>query len=136
MDGRIKHLRSHYRLFSAQATARDLSSRLDRVVATDGLACFDDALQRSRPDDKAVYVLRRVEAKMTLVVGEGTTASGLARGWGAYLAHAVGRAIAMDDAGDGNLIRLEDQADYVAHFLVALLKGTQRGAWFYHAFAE
>lgn len=136
MDGRIKHLRSHYRLFGAPETTRDLSSRLDRVMANGVLPCFEDSLERSLPDDESVYIVRRVEAKMTLVVGERVTDSALARSWGACLARSILRCIAADHSDGGNLIRFENQADYVAHYLVALLKGTQHGAWFYHAFSE
>src|SRR5258707_5889886 len=134
MDGRIEHLRSHYRLVGSR-TAPALVTRLDRVLPRSGLAGYEAVLQEALADDESVYVLRRVHAQMTLALGEEQTDSALARRWGKRVAGSVLRAIAAADS-PGNLVRFENQADYVAHFLVALLKGTQHGQWFYGAFAE
>ncbi len=135
MDGRIEHLRSHYRLVGPR-TAPALVTRLDRVLPRSGLACYEAALQEALADDESVYVLRRVHAPMTLVLREELTDSALARVWGTRVAKSVLHAIAAAADSPGNLVQFENQADYVAHFLVALLKGTQHGQWFYDAFGE
>ncbi len=136
MDARIAHLHSHYRLVSAQVVAPELASRLDRVLRQVAVDHYEAALEQALAGDESVYVLRRVKARVTVALGSDATDAALAKSLGSNLAGAVMRAIVRDDGESGNLVRFENHADYVAHFLVALIKGNDRGQWFYHAFAE
>jgi hypothetical protein len=136
MDGRIGHLHSHYHLVSAQATASGLVPRLDRIMRGSLLESYEKALTEVFRDDEAVYVLRRVRVKTTLMVTESATDSELARRWGEQLAGAVVRAVAGKADEGVSLIRFDNQADYVAHFIVALLNGRAWSQWFYGAFAS
>ena len=135
MEGRIAHLRSHYRLVGAQLPAPAVASRLDKLLLNDVIQNCDEALQSALSGDESVYVLRRVKSRTSIVLGDATDA-GLAKSWGSHLAAAVMRAIAREDDEPDNVVRFRNQADYVASFIVALLKGSEHGQWFYVAFRE
>lgn len=134
MNGRIAHLRSHYRLAGAQAAAPAVASRLDRVLREEAIRTCDEALQSALAGDESVYVLRRVKVKTSLVLSRDATDASIGKRWGSNLATAVMRAIARGEDATGNFVRFENQADYVASFLVALLKGADHKQWFYSAF--
>lgn len=135
MDGRIGRLHSHYRVVSAQGRASGLASRLDRIMHGPLIKSYEHALDEAFRGDESVYVLRRVEMKTTLMVTESTTDSGLAQRWGERLAGAVVRAVAGKAVEGATFVRFDNQADYVAHFIVALLSGRAWEQWFYGAFA-
>lgn len=134
MDGRIGRLHSHYRVVSAQGTGSGVASRLDRIMHGPLVESYERALDEAFRGDESVYVLRRVEMKTTLMVTESATDSGLAQHWGERLAGAVVRAVAGKAAGGATFVRFDNQADYVAHFIVALLNGRAWGQWFFGAF--
>ncbi len=136
MDGRIAHLRGHYRIQGAHGTAPSLGARLDRVLRQGVVQRYEEVLQQALGDDESVYVLRRVAARSTLMLSADVTDHALARSWGSQLASAVIRAIAGNVHEPGNLVRFENRADHVAHFLVALLNGNNHDQWFFSAFAE
>ncbi len=136
MDGRIARLRGLYRVRGAHNSAQALAARLDRVLRERVSESYETALGEAFAGDEAVYVLRRVEAKATLMVGADATDARLARRWGEHLAGAVVRSVA-EDADDGaNLVRFDGQPDYVASFAVALLDSTAWGRWYYGAFSQ
>lgn len=136
MDGSIAHLSSHYRMVAPQVAVSGLASRLDRVLRQGVIENYEAALQKTLGDDKAVYVLRRVTANMTVTLDADASDAAVARSWGSQLASAAMRAIARADDQPGDVVRFENHADYVAHYLVARLKGTDHNQWFYAAFAE
>jgi hypothetical protein len=53
---------------------------------------------------------------------------------GGRIAAGVFRRITESGPGDAELVRFEDQADYVAHFLADLVDGNASGRWYYGAF--
>jgi hypothetical protein len=134
MDARIGHLRNRFRVVGAGARAA-ATARLERVVRDQLAAGFGDALAPTFEGDEAVYVLRRVRAGVVLTAGDGATDAGLARAWGERMAGAVVRAVARDEGDGANLVRFEDQADYVSHFIAAVLGGEAWGRWYFGAFA-
>ena len=136
MDGRIAHLRSHYRVVGAQVAAPAVASRLDRILRAEVIKSYDDALQSALAGDESVYVLRRVKARTRIVLDADLTDAAVARLWGSHLAAAVMRTIARGEDEPGNVVRFENQADYVASFIVAVLNGTEQGQWFFEAFSE
>lgn len=136
MDGRIGHLRSRYRVVGGAAGSRAaLTARLERIVRERLADSLDAALGSAFEGDEAVYVLRRVRAGALLQAGDGATDAGLAHAWGERLAGAVVRAVARDEGDGANLVRFDDQADYVAHFIAAVLAGGAWGRWYFGAFA-
>jgi hypothetical protein len=136
MEGRIAHLRSHYRLVGAQVAAPTVVSRLDRILREEVIQNYDQSLESALAGDESVYVLRRVKARAGIVLDADATDAGVARNLGSHLAAAVVRAIARRDAEPGNVVRFENQADYVASFIVAVLNGTEQDQWFFEAFSE
>ena len=135
MDGRIAHLRNHYRIHARHTSASDLALRLDRVCREQLAGSYEEALVNALPDDTSIYVLRRVHVRSALIVNELLSDKSLARTWGFDLARAVLRAIAQGTS-NGNLVRFENQAAYVAQFLVARLKGDNYTQWYFEGFAE
>lgn len=134
MDGRIAHLRNHYRIHAGHAVAPSLALRLDRVVRERLAESYEESLETAMPDDSAVYVLRHVTTRTSIIVGDHISDGGLARNWGFHLARAVVRAIAKGTS-DGNLVRFENQAEYVAQFVVAQLKGASY-EWYFEGFVD
>jgi hypothetical protein len=134
MDGRIAHLRSHYRLAGSQAAAPAVASRLDRLLREEAIRSCDEALDSALAGDESVYVLRRVKVKTSIVLDADATDAAIGKRWGEHLATAVMRAIARGEDAAGNFVRFENQAEYVASFLVALLQGADHRQWFYSAF--
>lgn len=135
MDGRIAHLRSHYRIHAGHAVAPDLALRLDRVLRERLAESYEESLQAAMRDDDAVYVVRHVRVQTSIVVSDRVSDNSLATNWGFHLARAVVRAIS-NGTSDGNLVRFENQAEYVARFLVAQLKGQDYAEWYFEGFVD
>src|SRR5260370_2404117 len=135
MEGRIAHLRSHFRVVSAPVAAPGMAARLDKVLHERLTTSYEEALGKAFAGDDAVYVVRRVEAKTTLLVTPETPDGWIATRWAKHLAGAVVRTIA-GDANAANVVRFENQADYIAQYLIAHLNGDACDLWFFDAFDE
>lgn len=136
MNGRIGQLHNHYRVVGARGARQEaLAARLERVMREQMAASFEAALEEAFAGDEAVYVLRRMKVSTLLTGINDSTDAGVARRWAGRLADAVVHIISKDDGDGANLIRFDDQADYVAHFIVALLQGSAWERWYYAAYA-
>ncbi|HZH31994.1 MAG TPA: hypothetical protein VEY11_14605 [Pyrinomonadaceae bacterium] len=136
MNGRIGHLHNHYRVVGARGTQQEaLAARLERVMREQMAASLEAALNEAFAGDEAVYVLRLMKVTTLLTGIHDSTDAGVARRWAEHLAGAVVHSISKDDGDGANLIRFDDQADYVAHFVVALLQGSAWERWYYGAYA-
>lgn len=136
MNGRIGHLRNHYRVLGARGARQDaLAARLERVMREQMAASLEAALDEALAGNEAVYVLRQMKVTTLLTAIHDSTDAGVARRCAERLAGAVVRSIAKDDGDGANVIRFDDQADYVAHFIGALLQGSAWERWYYGAFA-
>jgi hypothetical protein len=92
------------------------------------------ALEQVFGDDPAVYVIRRVHTELTLLNPTLATEAAVARRWGAQACAAVVRTVTRH-ADDGELVmRFDDTADFVAHFLADLIDGVAWERWYYGAF--
>jgi hypothetical protein len=134
MDGRIGQLHCRYRVLGERAAAPRISARLERVAREELLRSYETALHDAFGDDPAVIVVRQVDAGWVLSLDQVPTDAQLAQHWGRQLAGSVVRrvATARDDAAA--VVRFENQADYVAHFLADLPGERAWGRWFYGAF--
>jgi hypothetical protein len=133
MDGVVQRLSCHYLLPGGIATAA-VRAQLDNTAKQAVEQAWGDPLDAALGDDPSVYMLRRVQASYRLSP-KALNDSRLAHSWGASLAMAVAKTIASDTGDGSNLVRFEDQADYVAHFAADLADGAAWGRWFYGAFA-
>ncbi|HEX6863708.1 MAG TPA: hypothetical protein VF414_12865, partial [Thermoanaerobaculia bacterium] len=133
MDGHIGHLHCRYRVIGPPGSIH-LAERLDRVLRGQLAAPLAEALDQGLGDDPTVYVLRRIDARLTLGVETGVADDLLARRWSERLAGAVVRGIAQDPGDGANLVRFADQAEYVARFVVDLLRDRAWDRWYYGAF--
>ncbi len=133
MDDRIAHLRCRYRPIADRDAVPALIARLDRVARDELPRALDGALARTLGTD-AVYVLRRVDSRLTLRIDTDATDGRLARRWADGLAAAVARTVAASPgsgvAGSG-VARFADQAEYVARFVRDLLAGRAGSCWYY-----
>jgi hypothetical protein len=136
VDGRIGHLHCRYRVIGARDAAGAVTAHLDHLAQERVAEVWAAALDQALGDDPAVYVLRRVEARLALGMAGGQDDAHLAQRWGERLAGAVVHSIARDPDDGTNLVRFADQADYVAHFVADLLQGRAWNRWFYGAFAS
>lgn len=98
------------------------------------MQAYEEALERRLGSDPGVVVLRNVKSRLFLPLDETPTDSQLARRWGERIAASVYRRIAETGPGDADLVRFEDQADYVAQFLADLVEGNASGRWYYGGF--
>ena len=135
MNGRVGELRCRYRLVGDRQPAAATTRRLDTLVRDEVAPALAAALERELGDDPAVYVLRHVTTAAAWHQAQIRSPAELGRHLGERLAGSVLHAIAdPDDAA--NLIRFDDQAGYVAHFLADLLDGVAWDRWYYGAFAH
>ena len=135
MNGRVGKLTCRYRCHGDLVAAAALAARLDRVMAEQLPAALEGNLEHVFGRDPTVYVLRRVDARRVLPVSSKVTDQRLAARWGERMAGDVARQIARAGADAGNLVRFDDEADFVASFVVDLLEGRAWARWFYGAFA-
>jgi hypothetical protein len=133
MDGRIGQLNYRCRVNGAPASTGALQARLARVAREQVTQAYAAALEHALGDDPAVYVLRRVNARLALMLSADTADHRVAQRMGERMAGAIVRSIAREPEGE-NLVRFNDQADYVAHFIIDLLADQAWHHWFYGAF--
>ena len=134
MDSHIRHFHCRYRILGDRGTAGSVTRRLERVARAELTHAYEEALQRRLGADSAVVVLRNVRSRVFLPLDETPSDAQLARRWGERLAANVVRRIAEAGAGDHDVIRFGNQAEYVAHFLADLLDGQAWTRWYYGAF--
>jgi hypothetical protein len=134
MDGVVQHLRCRYLVAGDRAPA-GVRARLDEVARQAVERAWDGALDRALAHDPSVYVLRRVTASYHWDPDRPAGAR-LAEAWGDSLAAAVTRTIAADPSDGSNLVRFDDQIDYLAHFVVDLVDGAAWSRWFYGPFTR
>src|SRR4051812_6073613 len=124
MDGHVARLDCTLRVAGASTSTTGLVDRLKHLIQDQVIERYAAALDDVLEGDPHVYVLREVDAPITLQVGA-AIASGadpdLAEQWGARLAGSVVRAI---ERGDRHCVVFDDQADYVAAFVTDLVRGT------------
>jgi hypothetical protein len=108
--------------------------RLDRLAGGGVLDACGEALEAAFADDPAVYVVKSVRGRAWLGPLDGREDAELARRWGAHLATAVTRTIERDRGDGANVVRFEDQAEYVVRFVVDLVGGEAWSRWFYGPF--
>lgn len=133
MEGRIGRLDCRCQVLGAAESSGALQAHINRIVRERLTGEYDTALEEALGDDAAVYVLRRVRMRYAFVLDSAATDGQVAQRWGKQMAHATVGRIAREPDGD-NLVRFENQADYVAHFVVDLLAGLAWSRWFYGAF--
>jgi hypothetical protein len=135
VNGRVGELRCRYRLVGDRPPVAATTRRLDTLVREEVAPALAAALERELGDDPAVYVLRHVTTTAAWHQAQTGSDGALGRGLGERLAGSVLRALA--NPGDpGNLVRFDDQADYVAYFLGDLLDGVAWDRWYYGAFVH
>jgi hypothetical protein len=96
-------------------------------------AACDHALSENFQNDPAVYVVRRVSARVAVLAPRVTLESRLAEQWGHRLGAAVVRSIAVEKDGD-NLVRFANQAQFVVRFLTDFIAGAAWDRWYFGVF--
>ena len=133
MQTRIGHVHIRYRVprDSSGFTVANLEDVARRRIA--------DACDRSLADvfenDATVYVLRRVVSRVAVLSKHQTSAAQLAEEWGQNLCRAIVRTI-VNNNDDDNLVRFENQADFVSCFLARLANGDAWDRWYFGAFSS
>jgi hypothetical protein len=136
MDPHIGHWHCRYRRVGAQLDAALAVDRLEHTIRPRVLAAYGNVLDQIFENDPAVYVLRRVSAAFTLDGVKAKTEIALADAWGNKLGAAVMRGIATHAEDGGNLVKFENEAEYVAHFIADLLNDLAWDRWYYGAYSE
>jgi hypothetical protein len=134
VDGHINHLHCRYRVISAASSAAKVTTQLKRVAREQLAQAYERALDQALGDDPAVYILRQLNAGLVISLDAVSSDQHVAQRWGDRLAGSVMRAIARAPEGDDNLVKFQDQADYVARFVADLLASQAWNRWFYGAF--
>jgi hypothetical protein len=135
MDGRIGRLNLRCKILGASQNAGALQARLERVARQQLAAEYEAAIGSALGDDPSVYVLRKVNARLAMALDPLAPDRAAARTWGQRAALEAVRTIARQPQGDG-LVRFDDQADFVAHFITDLVHGKAWERWFYGAFGD
>jgi hypothetical protein len=132
---RIGRWNCTYRVMVTQPQSSLAVNVLERDVRRAVLDAYESTLATVFANDPAVYVVRRLDVKLAMQVAAEPNAPALARGWGVRMGAEAARAIsaASDSA---NIVRFEDQADFIAHFLSDLLRDLAWQRWCYGAFVR
>jgi hypothetical protein len=135
VSSRIGRWKCTYRVLETQPQALLAVDALERRVRRTVLDAYEATLEAAFANDPAVYVARRLDVKLAMHVAAEPNVLALARGWGTRMGAEATRAIsaASDSA---NIIRFEDQADFIAHFLSDLLRDLAWQRWCYGAFVR
>lgn len=133
MQTRIGHVHIRYRVprDSPGSTVVNLENVARERIAE---AC-ERSLADVFEDDPTVYVLRRVVSRVALLSRRQTSDAQLAEQWGQNLCRAVVRTIVHNN-DDDNLVRFENQADFVSSFLTRLAIGDAWDRWYFGAFSS
>jgi hypothetical protein len=128
VDGSIAELRCEYVTRGVAPTAA--AGRLDTLARLELPVLLGTMLDEIYGDAPTVYVLREVNTELALRV-DGPDA---ARHWASVLATAIVTAVATDPADGVNLVRFEDEAEYVASYLADHARGEAARHWYFRAF--
>jgi hypothetical protein len=135
MSLRIGRWNCSYRVMESQPQALRAADTLEQRVRRSVLDAYEATLDTVFANDPAVYVVRRLDVKLTMHIAEEPNARALARRWGEQIgAHAVRAILAKPNSA--NVVRFENQADFVAHFLRDMLSGFAWQHWYYGAFTR
>lgn len=132
MQTRIGHVHIRYRV-PRDSSGFTVASLEDIVRHRIAEAC-DRSLADVFENDPTVYVLRRVVSRVALLSQHQTSDAELAEQWGRNLCRAVVRTI-VHNSDDDNLVRFENQADFVSCFLTRLATGDAWDRWYFGAFS-
>lgn len=131
---RIGRWNCTYRVMETQSQALLAVDALEQRVRRIVLEAYEATLEAAFGGDAAVYVVRRLEVNLAMHVDAAPDAPALARRWGSRMGAEAVRAISAA-ADSGNVVRFEDQADFVANFLADLLRDLAWQRWCYGAFS-
>lgn len=131
MEGRIGQLECRYRLIVDGTTSS--TDSLDRIVRGSLAEACGLQLDRMMGRDQAVWVVRRVSVDLLVNLQADWDDSVVANKWAALIARAAVRQAAKGADG-ANVVRFEDQADFVSQFLADLLRGQAWQRWYYCSF--
>ena len=136
MDGHVGQLDIRYQVGGTGSSTADQIPRLERIAHRKLATVVESALEQAYGRDPAVYILRNVDAKVTLLTGPQVNDEQIAQRWGRRVARAIVQAIKRNPGDGRNLVRFADQAEYVASFVSDLLEGRAWDRWFYRSFAR
>ncbi len=134
METRIGQVRIHYRVPAGQSPATTLASLQNVAGQKIGDTC-DQAFASVFEDDPTVYVIRRVTSRVAVLAKPRTSEARLAEQWGRNLCTSVVRTIVRND-DDDNLVRFENQSEFVSCFLTRLAVGDAWERWYFGAFTN
>jgi hypothetical protein len=131
MQTRIGHVHIRYRVPPGSSASATLNT-LERVARERIADACDRAFENTFADDQTVYVLRKVTARVAVLAERTKLEARLAEQWGNRLSHAVIQTIVTGD--HGNLVRFQNQAEFVTSFLTELVTGDVWNRWYFGAF--
>jgi hypothetical protein len=134
MQTRVGQVRIRYRVPAGQLSSATLTS-LQSVARQKIADACDSALEEVFADDPTVYVLRKVNSRVAVLAGRKTSETNLAEQWGRNLCTSVVKAIVRND-DDENLVRFENQSDFISSFLTRLVSGNAWDLWYFGAFTQ
>ncbi len=134
MHTRIGHVHITYRVPKGSVAASLAVPMLERVAREHIARSCDAALSGIFEDDPVVYVLRKVSTRVAVLAPRAALESRVAEQWGHRICAAVVRSISRTEDPD-NVVRFENQAEFVSSFLTDLVAGDDAWTrWYYGAF--
>lgn len=135
MNGRVGCFNCHYRVSGDSAGAYTAAARLDNIARSGQLAAaLGHILDKAGPDGP-VYILRRLDAPVSLNLAKDREDSVLARQWASQLANAALRQV-MRGVDSYDFVRFDNQEEFLARFVIDLVRGEAWNRWFYNCFSK
>jgi hypothetical protein len=135
MSFRIGRWNCIYRVMENQPQAFLAADTLEHRVRRSVLDTYEATLATAFAHDPAVYVVRRLDVKLTIHLAEDPNTLALASRWGEQIGADAVRAI-LAEPNSANVMRFDNQGDFIAHFLSDMLRGFAWQRWCYGAFAR
>lgn len=134
MNGSISHLHNRYRTIGNNGYEGIIANRLNHICLEKLPILLASFLDHAFGDNQTVYILRQVNIHLALQVNKNDTDSMIARHWSKPIMQGIVEIITRSGQEGMDWVRFDNQAAFIAQFMIDLLNGRSHRFWFYFPF--
>jgi hypothetical protein len=128
------HIQRWHTRYRLAGNCRDAIAFIESGIRKRVIDPYGAALERAFSEDPSVYVLRRVQAELTVPSPTVATEAEIARRWAGQIFAGVLRTITRYSDRSDFVMRFDDTSEYIACFLVDVFDDIAWQRWYYGAF--